>query len=264
MDHKISDYLIKATNDYRPEIAICTGSGLGSIAKDIKQEYFITYDEIGGNPKSKVTGHGHGGFALGKIGNKKVICLVGRSHLYEGWTESNVYWAMSELKIIGVKQIIFTNAAGSLDINMPPSSVMMITDHINFSGRNSLIGLQDPFVGGDKLYDKEMIEAFRKVAQENNIKLFEGTYLMVLGPNFETPAEIRMFQSFGAQAVGMSTVQEVLACAYSKIRVCAISIITNYGTGMTDEEITHEQNLKNAEAARKNMDLLIEKYIESL
>ena len=175
-----------------------------------------------------------------------------------------MYWAMSELERIGVKQIIFTNAAGSLDINMPPSSVMMITDHINFSGRNSLIGLQDPFVGGDKLYDKEMIEAFRKVAKENDIKLYEGTYLMVLGPNFETPAEIRMFQGFGAQAIGMSTVQEVLACAYAKIRIAAISIITNYGTGMTDEEITHEQNLKNAEAARKNMDTLITKYIASL
>ena len=263
MENKIADYIIEKTNNYQPEIAIITGSGLGEIAEIIEEKFVINYSEIETMPKSYVAGH-KGRFIIGELNGKKVICLQGRIHLYEGFSMQDIYKIIEALSFIGVKQMIVTNAAGSLDKKMPPSSIMIITNHINFSGQNPLVGIRNSFIPGDEMYDSKMIKKFKEIAKENKIKLYDGIYLMTLGPNFETTAEIAFFRMTGARAVGMSTVPEVLSSGVFNIKVAALSLITNFGTGLSKEEISHELTLKNAEGATKKIALLIKKYIENL
>ena len=263
MTNAIADYIIKHTDDYRPEIAIITGSGLGSLADLIDEKYIISYKDIKDMPISTVQGH-EGRFVLGTIGKKRAICMLGRIHLYEGYKADDIFRIMEALSQVGVKTIIITNSAGSLDVRMPPSSVMMITDHINMSGQNSLTGKQDAFLDCGNLYDIEDRIKIHKMAKDNSVNLFEGTYVMVAGPTFETPSEIKMFKILGARAVGMSTVQEVLACTYFGMKILAFSLITNYGTGMSLNKNSHERTLKNAHEAIKGLKLLLKQYIESM
>lgn len=263
MTNTIADYIIEHTNDYRPEIAIITGSGLGSLVDLVDEKYRIKYTDIKGMPISTIQGH-EGCFILGNIGNKKAICMLGRVHLYEGYGADDIFNIMEALKLIGVNTVIITNSAGSLDVTMPPSSIMMITDHINMSGQNSLTGKKDAFIDCGNLYDIDDRVLLHRMAKEDNINLFEGTYVMVAGPSFETPAEIRMFKNMGARAVGMSTVQEVLACAYLGIKILAFSLITNYGTAMTPGKNSHERTLKNAQASIQGLHMLLSKYIKNM
>ncbi len=263
MNNSIAEYVINKTENFSPKIAIITGSGMGDISGIIDKKFVINYSEVPDMPQSSIPGHS-GRFIIGYVSSQKVICMEGRVHLYEGYNESDIYKICEALKLIGVEQIIITNAAGSLSPDMPPSSIMLIEDHINFSGKNPLVGKVSPFVSGGDAYDPQMIKKLKLVASQNNIKIFTGTYLMVLGPNFETPAEIKMFQSFGANAIGMSTIPEVLSCLYLKMKIAGISLITNFGTNMCPEKNSHEQTLKNAEESTNNIRILIQKYIESL
>ena len=250
----------------KPETAIILGSGLGSIADNLQNKLIIKYEEIEGFPKSTVAGH-NGQFVIGKIDNKEILCMQGRFHLYEGHDPKVIAKVIQALKHIGIKELIITNAAGSLNPDFYPGEIMLITDHINFSGCNPLLGANDDKIGPrffdmSNAYDKELQEKARNIAKRKNINLHEGTYLMVLGPNFETAAEIRAFRILGADAVGMSTVPEVLAAVHCGIKVLAISALTNFGTGIQATPLSHEETLSGAAKASGSLTDLIINYIK--
>ena len=250
----------------KPETAIILGSGLGGIADNLQNKLIIKYEEIEGFPKSTVAGH-NGQFVIGRIEDKEVLCMQGRFHLYEGHNPKVIAEVIQALKHIGIKELIVTNAAGSLNPDFHPGEIMLITDHINFSGCNPLLGANDDKIGPrffdmSNAYDKDLRKKARNIAQKNNIKLNEGTYLMVLGPNFETAAEIRAFRILGADAVGMSTVPEVLAAVHCGIKILAISALTNFGTGIQTTPLSHEETLLGAAKASGCLTDLIINYIK--
>lgn len=250
----------------KPETAIILGSGLGGIADNLQNKLIIKYEEIEGFPKSTVAGH-NGQFVIGRIEDKEVLCMQGRFHLYEGHNPKVIAEVIQALKHIGIKELIVTNAAGSLNPDFHPGEIMLITDHINFSGCNPLLGANDDKIGPrffdmSNAYDKDLQKKARNIAQKNNIKLNEGTYLMVLGPNFETAAEIRAFRILGADAVGMSTVPEVLAAVHCGIKILAISALTNFGTGIQTTPLSHEETLSGAAKASGCLTDLIINYIK--
>lgn len=252
--------------NHKPETAIILGSGLGSIADNLQNKLIIKYEEIEGFPKSTVAGH-NGQFVIGKIDNKEILCMQGRFHLYEGHDPKVIAKVIQALKHIGIKELIITNAAGSLNPDFYPGEIMLITDHINFSGCNPLLGANDDKIGPrffdmSNAYDKDLQAKARNIAKRNNIKLNEGTYLMVLGPNFETAAEIRAFRILGADAVGMSTVPEVLSAVHCGIKVLAISALTNFGTGIQTTPLSHEETLSGAAKASGCLTDLIINYIK--
>ena len=192
--------------------------------------------------------------------------MQGRFHLYEGHNPRVIAEVIQALKHIGIKELIITNAAGSLNPDFYPGEIMLITDHINFSGCNPLLGANNDQIGPrffdmSNAYDKDLQEKARSIAKRSNIKLHEGTYLMVLGPNFETAAEIRAFRILGADAVGMSTVPEVLAAVHCGIKVLAISALTNFGTGIQATPLSHEETLSGAAKASGSLTDLIINYI---
>lgn len=250
----------------KPETAIILGSGLGGIADNLQNKLIIKYEEIEGFPKSTVAGH-NGQFVIGRIEDREILCMQGRFHLYEGHNPKVIAEVIQALKHIGIKELIVTNAAGSLNPDFHPGEIMLITDHINFSGCNPLLGANDDKIGPrffdmSNAYDKDLRKKARNIAQKNNIKLNEGTYLMVLGPNFETAAEIRAFRILGADAVGMSTVPEVLAAVHCGIKILAISALTNFGTGIQTTPLSHEETLLGAAKASGCLTDLIINYIK--
>lgn len=244
----------------KPETLLILGSGLGSLADSLQNKTEISYSELG-FPVSTVAGHA-GKLAVGDIAGKTVACMQGRFHLYEGYDPNLIKNVIAAFAAVGIKKLIVTNAAGSLRADMPAGSLMLITDHINFSGRNPLAGPNDDKVGPrfpdmSEAYNKAEISKIKAIAEQKNIKLYEGVYLMVLGPNFETPAEVKAFGILGADAVGMSTVPEVIAAVYAGMKVIGLSVITNLGTGLQSKVQSHAETLAQAdEASKKLADLL--------
>ena len=251
--------------DRHPKIAIMLGSGLGDIAKTIKSPLEIKYTEIENFPQSTVKGH-TGKMTIGRIGNKEVLCLQGRFHLYEGYPSNVIYEVIHTLRKIGIKQIIITNASGSLNPNFHPGGIMIIKDHINFSGQNPLINITNNisqhFNDMSNAYDEKLSSKAKEIATNKKIAVYEGVYLMVLGPSFETPAEVELFRHFGADAIGMSTVPEVIAAVDQKIKVVAFSALTNFGAGMQNSKLSHAQTLKQATKAASNLSKLITYFIK--
>ena len=250
----------------KPDTAIILGSGLSTIADNLKDSLTIKYSEIKGFPTSTVTGH-KGQMVIGTIGKHEVLCMQGRFHLYEGYHPSVIKDVIGSLKSVGITKLILTNAAGSLNSKFAPGQIMLIYDHINLSGCNPLIGPNDDklgprFVDMTNAYNSSMNKKIRSIAKKLNITLCEGTYLMVTGPNFETPAEIRAFRTLGADAVGMSTVPEVISAAYYGLKTIALSVITNFGAGMQIEKLSHEQTLTNASKGIKDLTNLLQSYFE--
>jgi purine-nucleoside phosphorylase len=225
-----------------PKTALVLGSGLGSLAEAVTDAIRIPYGDLPGFPRGGVTGHA-GELLLGRIGATEVAVLSGRVNYYEHGEPAAMRPALEALQAIGIEKLILTNAAGSLDASMAPGSVMMITDHINFSGTNPLIGepTDRRFVGLTEAYDAKIRAAIRKAAEETGTPLHEGVYMWFSGPSFETPAEIRMARVFGANAVGMSTVPEVILARFLGIRAAACSVITNLAAGMTGAELSHQE-----------------------
>ena len=262
LEHSL-DYLRLKLGNFKPDTAIVLGSGLGMLSAAIENPIVIPYAEIPDFPKTTVAGH-EGCFYIGKLGKHNVMCMQGRFHLYEGIAPCLIAGVVDILHKLGVEQMIITNAAGSLDINMPAGSLMMIKDHINFSGQNPLIGfLNTPrFPDMSNAYTCELRQKMHRIAQKENIKLYEGTYIMVLGPNYETPSEVRLFRQFGADAVGMSTVPEVISASYLGIKVLGISVISNLGTGLTDEIQSHEDVMTTVAESIESMSLLIKDFLE--
>ncbi|MBQ8677457.1 MAG: purine-nucleoside phosphorylase [Alphaproteobacteria bacterium] len=266
MIEEIASFIQNKIGNLHPDIGLILGSGLGDIAETIDSPIIIPYTEIPHFPKSTVSGH-KGQLVIGKLYKRTILCMQGRFHLYEGYPPQIINTVIEVYKVMGIKELIITNAAGSLNPDFHPGSLMLISDHINLSGRNPLIGPNDDKYGPRfpslaNVYDKDLQTKIKEIAQKDNITLHQGTYMMVLGPNFETAAEIRAFRILGADAIGMSTMPEVICAARCGIKVLGISAITNFGTGMTNSITTHEETLEQGKKACRNLNLLIQSYMK--
>lgn len=251
-----------------PKIGLILGSGLGSLADQIENAIKIPYSDIPGFPVSSVTGHS-GQLILGTLNKMPVACLQGRVHFFEGITPDKVKILIRTLHLLGCTSLIITNSSGSIRSDVGPGELMLITDHINFQPGNPLVGINDEefgprFVSMDNAYDHDLRLRIMNVAEQLKIGITQGVYISVLGPVFETPAEIRAFRILGADAVGMSTVPEVVVARHCGMRVAAIAGITNYAAGMSEEILSHEGTLHHAQFCAANMSKLITALMENL
>ncbi len=224
------------------KVAIVLGSGLGGLVSELDDPVHIRYSDLPRFPKSGVSGHA-GEVVVGRLMGRLVMVLAGRAHYYEQGDAAAMRPVLETLKALGIETLILTNAAGSVVQDMAPGSVMLIDDHINYSGMNPLIGEHTDarFTGMTAAYDAELKQAFRDAARAAGERLYEGVYMWFSGPSFETPAEIRMARVLGADAVGMSTVPEVILARFLGLRAAACSVITNYGAGMSGDELSHHE-----------------------
>ncbi|MBN9078936.1 MAG: purine-nucleoside phosphorylase [Rhizobiales bacterium 65-79] len=236
------DLLVDRLSGFAPTTALVLGSGLGSLAGEVEDAIRIPYADLPGFPHGGVSGHA-GELVAGRLSGKPLLMLAGRVHYYEKGDAAAMRPALEILAGLGVTTLLLTNAAGSLKPDMPPGSVMLIEDHINFSGANPLIGEPSDrrFVGMTGAYDAELRNVLGKAAGTAGITLHRGVYMWLSGPSFETPAEIRMARLLGADAVGMSTVPEVILARFLGLRVAACSVITNLAAGMTGAELSHQE-----------------------
>ena len=251
-----------------PRVGVVLGSGLGAVADAVEDSVVVGYEDLPGFPRPTVSGHA-GRAVLGTIGGVPVAVLQGRAHLYEAPPPGDpeaLRAPVRALRAAGAETLILTNAAGSLHPSVGPGSLMAIVDHINMTGVNLLMGSNDDAIGPRfpslrDAYDPALLERLRESAQEVGIDLAEGVYLAVTGPSFETPAEIRAYRVLGADAVGMSTVQETILARHSGMRVAAVSVITNLAEGMSDEPLSHEQTLRAAQAGADDLTRLLLDFI---
>jgi xanthosine phosphorylase len=254
--------------DFKPKIGIVLGSGLGGVASLMQDVTTISYDELPGFPKPTV--HGHGGhLALGKLSGVDVVCLQGRTHPYEGGNYDCVKTYVRTLKLLGCEYFLATNASGSLREDVAPGSLMLITDHINLQPGNPLVGRNDDefgprFLPLDNAYDIHARNTLLSIAEQEHINLYSGVYIAVLGPNYETAAEIRAFKMLGADAVGMSTVPEVLVAHHCGMKVVVIATITNFATGLTSISHNHDEVVHTATRAVDTLTCLIKRFVAEI
>lgn len=248
-----------------PTIGLILGSGLGTFADSLKNTIIIPYDTIPGFAKSAAPGHANE-LIIGTTGNTIVIVMKGRLHYYEGISLDKVTFPVRVMKALGVNAIILTNAAGAVNTSFKPGELMLITDHINLTGSNPMIGpnctkLGERFLDITHLYDKKLGKIVTDTAQSLNIPLQQGVYAWLTGPSYETPAEIRMLRTLGVDAVGMSTVPEALIAHHSGMRVIAISCLTNMAAGILEQPLNHEEVIENADKAKKSFLSLLQNSI---
>ena len=246
------DYIETFTDGFEPEIGIILGSGLGEIA-DTYREFVIPYSKIPGFAKSTISGH-KGQLVFAQIGGKKVVMMQGRNHFYEGHSMAEITYPVKVMKKLGVKTLIITNAAGAINKSYRPGDLMVITDHINLMGSNPLIGPNDEELGTrfpdmSEIYDKDLRKIVSDTAKSLDIKLQQGVYIQLTGPNFESPAEVRMCRTLGADAVGMSTACETIAANHAGMKICGISCVANLGCGLTENPLTHKEVMEAADKA---------------
>lgn len=250
-----------------PETALVLGSGLGEFTKDL-DGIQIPYSEIPNFKSSTVTGH-KGSLFFGEVSGKKLVIMQGRLHFYEGYELSDITYPIKVFKKLGVKTLILTNAAGSLKKELIPSDLMLIKDHINFTGKNPLIGKNDDTLGErfpdmSDIYTESLRTLVKECAIAENIDLKEGVYLMTTGPSYETPAEVKMFGAFGADAVGMSTVPEAIVSNYLGLQTIGISLITNYASGISKERLSHREVVEMGNIATEKFTRLVNSIINKL
>jgi purine-nucleoside phosphorylase len=248
---------VQARAGTRPRVGVVLGSGLGSFA-DALSGPKIPYAEIPGMPRPRVTGH-PGNLCFGEVGGVPVACLQGRVHFYEGHDLAAVVHGVRTLARLGATAVLLTNAAGGCDLSLRAGDLMVVTDHVNFTGRSPLIGPNDDALGPrfpdmSNAYDPLLREDLKLAARELGIDLREGIYAWLTGPSYETPAEIRVLQTLGVSAVGMSTVPEVLALRHMGVRTAALSCITNLAAGLSATALDHKDV---EEAARSRKDDLL-------
>ena len=229
--------------DFIPKIALVLGSGLGEFAEQIRQVACVEYSELEGFPTSTVPGH-RGRFVFGYVEDVPVVAMQGRVHYYEGYPIQDVVLPVRLMGLLGAQELLLTNAAGGVNFRFSAGDFMLITDQIANFVPSPLIGpnlvqLGERFPDMSAVYDRELCKIWRETAQKLDIPLQEGVYIQLTGPNFETPAEVRMCRALGADAVGMSTACEAIAAHHMGLRVCGISCIANLGCGMTDRPLTH-------------------------
>jgi len=249
---------------FNAKAAMLLGFGLGSVTEQAEVLAEISYRDIPGFPETGVVGHS-GSMFLTLLNGQPLIILNGRIHYYEQADAGAMAPVIATLNALGIETLIITNAAGSL-LNAAPGSVMMIKDYINFTGQSPLFGVTDNrrFVSMSKAYDSQYRYQLRQIAEQNDIHLAQGVYDWMAGPQFETPAEIRAIRLMGADAVGMSTVPETILARYHGIKVAALSIITNYGAGMDDVRLSHEQTLNYAPKAAAKVHTLVSGFLAYL
>jgi xanthosine phosphorylase len=244
-----------------PRLGIILGSGLGAVADALEDAVTIPYAELPDFPAPSVYGHA-GTLALGTLSGLPVACLQGRAHVYEGGDPGAMRGPVRALKAAGAEALFVTNAAGSLNPEVGPGSLMAISDHINMLGVNPLTGPNDDAIGPRfpslrGAYDPDLRAVLHAAADDLGVALADGVYLATAGPSFETPAEIRAFRTLGADAVGMSTIPEVILARHAGVRVAAVSAITNLAEGMGGEELSHDQTLQYANQAAGDLTRLI-------
>jgi purine-nucleoside phosphorylase len=248
-----------------PKHAIILGSALGSVVDAVHDPLIIPYADLSGFPVPKISGHA-GKLYVGVIGGKQVAVLAGRAHPYESGNAGVMRPALDQLKSAGIENLILTNAAGSLKTSFAPGSVMLITDHINYSGMNPLIGQHgdENFVPMTDAYDRALRKQFLAAAKKEKIALKQGVYVWFSGPSFETPAEIKMAQIIGGSAVGMSTAPETIMARRLGMKVAALSVITNLGAGIKGASPSHEETKREGQKAAANMQRLLTRFFKDM
>lgn len=274
----MSDYLtkikeavayIESKTDYKPEIGLILGSGLGSLADQVEDAVVLPYGEIPNFPQSNVVGHA-GNLVIGKLEGKVVIALQGRMHFYEGESMQTITIPTRIMQLMGVKKLIVTNACGGINIDtLTPGDLMLISDHINLMGTSPLIGenieeLGTRFPDMSEPYSKELRAIAKEVGSSLGLTLKEGVYAGWMGPAYETPAEIRYIRAIGADAVGMSTVPEVIVANHAEMQVLGISCITNMACGILDQKLGHHEVMEVANRVHKDFVALVRNVINKM
>ncbi|MBQ3880369.1 MAG: purine-nucleoside phosphorylase [Oscillospiraceae bacterium] len=254
--------------DFEPEVAIVLGSGLGGFAQEIEDAVTVPYSEIPAMPQCTVDTH-VGQFVFGKLEGVRVACMQGRFHYYEGYTPEQVVMPIRLLNMLGAEKLILTNAAGGINPDFKPGDLMLFTDHIASFMPSPLRGenidaLGPRFPDMSEVYDSALREKIREAAVKAALPVREGVFLQTPGPQYETPAEIRMFAGLGADAVAMSTAIEAIAARHMGMTVCAVSCITNMAAGISAQKLSHEEVKAAAEKASENFEKLVRIAVDAM
>lgn len=270
MYQKLTDCVasIRKKTDFKPEVALILGSGLGDYADGIKVEATVNYSDIEGFPVSTVAGH-KGRFVFGYVGDVPVVIMQGRVHYYEGYPMSEVVLPTRLMGMLGAKKLFLTNAAGGINETFQPGTLMMITDHITTAVPNPLIGpnveeLGVRFPDMSEVYSRRLQDVIRRSAEECGVEIREGVYVQLTGPSYETPAEIRMCRMWGGDAVGMSTACEAVAARHMGMEICGISCITNLAAGMSKTKLDHKEVQETADRVSADFKKLVTQIIANM
>lgn len=259
---------IRKHTDISPRVGLILGSGLNDLVTDLPGQTVIPYGDIPGFPVSTVAGH-KGQFLLGHYRDKPVMVMQGRFHYYEGYEPERLAYAIRVMRLMGLETLFITNAAGGINLDYEAGDLMVITDHINLPSINPLRGENDERFGTrfpdmTMAYDRAYVKQLLDIGQKSNLPLRHGVYAMMTGPSYETPAEIRMLRVMGADAVGMSTVPEVITAAHCGMRVAAVSCISNMAAGVLDKPLRHEEVMETALTSRGYMKTLLDGFMDAL
>ena len=259
---------VRQLTDRVPELGIVLGSGLGGLADDLDDVIAISFDDLPGWPPATAPGHS-GQLLLGTLEGVPVVCLKGRLHLYEGNSERLVVEPVLLMGRLGAKAVFLSNAAGGVNISYPAGTLMLISDHLNLTGRSPLIGPNDDLLGTRfpdlvNVYSPRLRSLVRRAADELSIHIEEGVYAGLTGPTYETPAEVKMLGILGADAVGMSTVLEAIVARWAGIEVVGVSLVTNPGAGVTGNPLSHEEVLEAAAEAGPRFTALVRRFVRLL
>lgn len=261
------EYINRVTNNFKPQVGIILGSGLGELA-DENCQHAINYSDIPGFEQSAVTGH-KGKLVFSELNGKQVVMMQGRCHYYEGHDIQKIVFPVKVMKKLGIETLIITNAAGGVNPSFKPSDLMIITDHINYMGVNPLIGPNDNSMGTrfpdmSEIYTPKYVELVKKAGRNIGIDLQEGIYMAFSGPSYETPAEVNMARIVGADAIGMSTVPEAIVAAWAGIKVIGISCICNSAAGVNNGCLSHEEVINTANSAKSKFKKLIKEVLKNI
>jgi purine-nucleoside phosphorylase len=256
---------IRARVNQEPRVAVVLGSGLGAFADDFEDAVAIPYEEIPGFVRSTAQGHA-GRLVVGKVGLVSVLAMQGRVHYYEGYTLEEVTFPIRTFKLLGVKTIVLTNAAGGVNVQLSQGALMLISDHLNLMGVNPLLGANDERFGPrfpdmSTVYSRALQEIVVEEAQALGVELRRGIYAALSGPSYETPSEIHMLRTFGADAVGMSTVPEAIVARHMSMDVLGISCITNMAAGISDQPINHDEVMETGNRVRATFTELLRRVV---
>ena len=267
MPEEAINYIKQKIGDFKPQIGIVLGSGLGELA-DEYCKFAINYSDIPGFKASTITGH-KGRLVFAEINGKNVVMMQGRYHYYEGYSIETIVFPIKVMKSLGVEILIVTNASGGVNPAFRPSDLMVITDHINYMGVNPLVGPNDDSIGVrfpdmSKVYTPEYVDLVKKTCSELGIDIQEGVYMAFSGPSYETPAEVKMASIIGADAIGMSTVPEAIVAAWAGMKVIGISCICNSAAGISTTGLSHSEVIQAASAAKDKFIKLVKEVIRKL
>ena len=259
---------VRARTDLVPKVGIVLGSGLGGLADALTDAVAVPFAELPGWPAASAPGHA-GRLLLGNLDGVPAVCLQGRLHLYEGNSERLVVEPVLLMRRLGAQVIVLSNAAGGIRVDWPAGTLMLITDHLNLTGRSPLIGANDDALGARfpdlvNAWSPRLNELMRRAASDEGVTLEEGVYAGLTGPTYETPAEVRMLRTLGADAVGMSTVLEAIVARWAGAEVVGVSLVTNPGAGITGNPLTHEEVLEAAAEAGSRFQALIRSFVRKV